>query len=118
MAGRVRANSAGPRLPFHSYEGQNGHAGMKPIWSIALNPTMGRTELMNLAGQEPARRPNTAGTGLVAPCTRKIPYRSYVVRAPSLARVRLDTSACLHISGLLVPVTRISWQPAPVPEPA
>ena len=106
MAGRVRANSAGPRLPFHSYEGQNGHAGMKPIWSIALNPTMGRTELMNLAGQEPARRPNTAGTGLV------------VRGAFTCGRVRLDTSVCLHISGLLVPVTRISWQPAPVPEPA
>jgi len=88
---------------------------MKNIWSIALNPTMGRTELMNLAGWEPAK----AGPGRDrAGCTRKIPYRSYVVRAPSLGRVRLDTSACLHISGLLVPVTRISWQPAPVPEPA
>ena len=75
---------------------------MKTIWPITLNPTMGRPELMNLAGREPARRPNTAGTGLV------------VRGAFTCGRVRLDTSVCLHISGLLVPVTR----PVPVPEPA
>jgi hypothetical protein len=79
---------------------------MKNIWSITLNPTMGCTELMNLAGQEPAGRPNPAGTGLV------------VRGAFTCGRVRLDTSGCLRISGLLVPVTRISCQPAPVPERA
>jgi hypothetical protein len=90
---------------------------MKNIWPIALNPALGRTELLNLAGREPARRPSTAGTGLVAACTRKFPYRSYVVwGAFTCGRVRLDTSVCLHISGLLVPVTRISGQPAPAPE--
>jgi hypothetical protein len=64
---------------------------MKNIWSIALNPTTGRAELMNLAGQEPARRPDPAGTGLV------------VRGALTCGRVRLDTSGCLRISGLLVP---------------
>jgi hypothetical protein len=40
---------------------------MKNIWPITLNPTMGRTELMNLAGQEPAKAGpgrDRAGCGL------------------------------------------------------
>jgi hypothetical protein len=55
MAGRVRLTPRDRACRFTLMRGQNGHAGMKTIWPITLNPTMGRTELMNLADQEPAK---------------------------------------------------------------
>jgi hypothetical protein len=100
MAGRVRANSAGPRQPFHSCEGSE-----RARWD--------EEHLVDHAEPHDGLH-RTGESGRLGAGEKAEPGRG----AFTFGRVRLDTSGCLRISGLLVPVTRISWQSAPVPKPA